>query len=118
MSSARIARYRSGLRAERLAEFYLIAKAYLPITRRYKTPYGEIDLIVRRGKTLVFVEVKARKTFEEGAESIHARTQMRIRNAARAFLSTHPEYLEHQMRFDAIIIAWYRWPRHITHAFT
>lgn len=111
-------RYRSGKRAEWLALAYMMAKGYAPVSTRYKTPQGEIDLIMRRGRTLVFIEVKARANRADAAFAIHAKNQSRVVNAARAFLSTHENYHDWNMRFDAIIIAWYRWPHHITHAFS
>lgn len=111
-------RYLRGKNSERLAELWLMAKAYWPVARRYKTPFGEIDLIMRRGNTLIFVEVKRRQNLHAGAEAIHPRNQQRVVAAARAFLSTHPDFLNHRMRFDAIIIAPREWPRHIINAFT
>lgn len=110
-------RYRFGHRAETRALLCLMMKGYMPVARRYKTPVGEIDLIVRRGRTLVFVEVKARRTRDEAAFAIHARNQLRVVQAAQMFISTYPNYTDWNMRFDAIMVAWYRWPHHITHAF-
>ena len=111
-------RNRAGQRAEWLALFYMMSKGYLPVAMRYKTPQGEIDLVMRRGKTLVFVEVKARASREDAAFAIHSKNQTRIVNAARAFLSTYANFQGWNIRFDAIMIAWYRWPHHITHAFS
>lgn len=55
---------RRGRRAEKIAAWFLRAKGYAVLARRYKTPVGEIDLVARRGRTLAFVEVKARKEGE------------------------------------------------------
>ena len=56
----RRASYRHGHVAEAAAMLLLLAKGFRPVARRYKTPLGEIDLIVKRGRTIAFVEVKAR----------------------------------------------------------
>ena len=48
----------------------LLAKGFRPIARRYKTPLGEIDLIVKRGRTIAFVEVKARASRDDALESV------------------------------------------------
>ena len=58
MKRSRVAAYRHGLRAEIAAASLLLAKGYRILARRYKTPLGEIDLVVRRGSTIAFVEVK------------------------------------------------------------
>ena len=57
----RLAAFRLGLSAESRAAMYLIAKAYRIVARRWKTPFGEIDIVARRRRALVFVEVKARE---------------------------------------------------------
>jgi putative endonuclease len=110
--------HRRGLRAENLAAGYLLAKGYRLLARRYKTPVGEIDLIVKRGRTLVFVEVKARTGHAAAAEAIHGRNQQRVVRAAQHYLQAHPEHATLTVRFDAMLLAWYRWPHHIVHAFS
>lgn len=113
----RLQNHRRGHRAERLAQLYLLSKAYLPLKRRYKTPLGEIDLIARRGRRLIFVEVKARAHAATAAEAIHVTNQQRVVRAAQYFLSRHPKYTNYEIRFDAVLVAWYRWPKHIADAF-
>ena len=61
-SKARLAAYQEGQRGEALAAWYLRLKLYRIIASRYKTAVGEIDLVAERFGTLVFVEVKARRT--------------------------------------------------------
>lgn len=109
--------HRRGIMAEYLALIYLIVCGYWPITMRYKTPIGEVDLIMRRRRTLVFVEVKARAHYEDAAHAIHHKNQSRVVRAAQHFLTHHPEYQNHEVRFDAMLIAWYARPRHLVHAF-
>ncbi|HEV7822172.1 MAG TPA: YraN family protein, partial [Burkholderiales bacterium] len=62
---ARVAAFRTGISAEARACAYLILKGYRIPAKRYRTPHGEIDVIARRGKTLIFAEVKARATLDD-----------------------------------------------------
>ncbi len=109
--------HRAGLMAEQLALLWLMLKGYWLIARRYKTPHGEIDLILRRRKTLIFVEVKARPRLEDAAFAIHPKNQSRVLAAAQQFLRNHPAYGDFQVRFDAVLIAWYKRPHHLVDAF-
>lgn len=93
-----------GLFTETKAAFYLRFKGYRILETRFKTSFGEIDIIARKGNMLVFVEVKLRKTEDAAAEAIHARNQGRIRDAALLYLQKHPEYSQMDMRFDALIM--------------
>ena len=90
------------------------------LARNYRTPGrggGEIDLVMRRGKTLAIVEVKARVNYDDAAAAIHHQNQSRVMRAAQMFLAQHPECAHLQVRFDAVLLAWYRFPHHIKHAF-
>jgi putative endonuclease len=98
----RRARYKKGIRAERWAQAKLRLNAFSILTQRYKTPRGEVDIIARRGKMLVFTEVKARLTAQAGIEAVSAHQQTRIVQAAHAFIAHYPEYAHHTMRFDVI----------------
>lgn len=106
-----------GMRAEWLAAVWLLLKAYRLVAWRYKTPVGEIDLVMRRGKALVFIEVKARKTRAEAAAAIHRNNQQRVVRAAQYYLVAHPPRPQTIIRFDAVLITWYSWPRQIIQAF-
>jgi putative endonuclease len=108
---------RHGIWAEYAALLYLTLKGYRFVTSRYKTRLGEIDLIIRRGKTLVFVEVKARAKRDDAAYAVHARNQSRVVQASQMFLMAHPAYQEYQVRFDVVLVAWYSMPYHLVHAF-
>jgi putative endonuclease len=113
----RVAAYGSGLRAETLAGWLLRLKGYRILAQRYASPVGEIDLVAMRGKTLVFVEVKARATLDGAALSISPYQRARIVRAAGAFLSRHPHLAGCEMRFDAILVAPGHLPRHLKAAF-
>lgn len=106
-----------GVSAEGRASLYLAAKGYRTLAKRWKSPAGEIDLVVKRGKLIVFVEVKARGNLDAAAESVLPRQRKRITAAAEAWLATHPEHMNHDLRFDAVLIAPKRLPRHIEAAF-
>jgi putative endonuclease len=118
MSRARTTtNHRRGILAEYMALLYLTLKGYRLVTMRYKTKLGEIDLIMRRGSTIAFIEVKARRTHEDAAHAIHAKNQARVMQAAQMFLASHPAYGNYHVRFDAVLIAWYKRPHHHVHAF-
>ena len=113
----RIAAFQTGLSAETRAAAYLMAKGYRILARRFKTPYGEIDLVARRRNLVVFVEVKARAKLEDAAYAVTPRQQRRIIDAAQAWLMAHPEHADFDFRFDAMLIAPRRLPRHLEAAF-
>jgi putative endonuclease len=116
-SPARVAAFQTGLSAESRAAVFLMAKGYRILTKRFRTPHGEIDLVAKRRNLLAFVEVKARATLDEAAYAVTPRQQARIINAAQAWLVAHPDYAEFELRFDAILIAPRRLPRHLLAAF-
>lgn len=96
--------YRYGLIAEYLTLFILLMKGHRIIARRYKTPKGEIDIIAKSFKILIFIEVKARKNHLYLYEALRYRQQQRIINAADYFLLRHPRYKHHQKRFDLVLV--------------
>src|SRR5262245_26028171 len=116
-SPERIAAFRTGLSAESRAAAFLIAKGYRILARRFRTPYGEIDLVARKRNLIAFVEVKARASLDDAAWAVTPRQQRRIVNAAQAWLMAHPEHAEFDMRFDAMLIAPKSLPRHLLAAF-
>ena len=95
----------------------LIAKGYRIVARRWKTPLGEIDIVARRRRTLVFVEVKARERADDAAEAVTERTKRRIIGAAELWLAHHPDDAQRDIRFDVILVAPGSMPQHIANAF-
>ena len=112
----RTAGERRGRRAEGLAAWYLRLKGYRVLARRFRSPVGEIDLVVRRRRLLAFVEVKVRGTIEEALESLTGSQRRRILRAATAFLRLHPELRGLDLRFDLLVFAPWRRPRHVEDA--
>jgi putative endonuclease len=113
----RVAAFRVGLSAESRAAALLLAKGYRIVARRFRSPVGEVDIVARRGRVLIFVEVKARHRLDDAAWSLLPRQQRRIAAAAAAWLAEHPDDAESDIRFDAILVAPGRLPRHIPAAF-
>lgn len=101
-----------GLRAETAAMLLLRCKGYSILARRYLAAGGEIDIIASRGDTIVFVEVKARPTIEEGAASITFDKARRMSRAARNWLARNPSANGKTWRGDAIFLAPWRLPWH------
>jgi putative endonuclease len=106
-----------GLRAEALAAFWLRLKGFRILERNYSAAGGEIDLIARRGGVVVFVEVKARPSFEAAQVAIDARKIARISRAVRVWLAAHPFAMGCALRGDAVLVAPARLPRHEPGAF-
>jgi len=104
---------RAGRRAETLALWWLRLKGWRLVARDFRTPVGEIDLVVRRGRLLALVEVKRRDSLAAAAESIRPEQQGRIARAAEAFLRRRPDLADCALRFDAVLLAPGRRPRHI-----
>ena len=99
------------------AAAFLMAKGYRIIAKRYRTPYGEIDIVARKRHLVAFIEVKARASLDDAAYAVTPRQQGRIIEAAQAWLMAHPEHAEYELRFDAMLIAPRRLPRHLLAAF-
>jgi putative endonuclease len=116
-SPERVAAFQTGLSAETRAAAFLMAKGYRILAKRFRTRYGEIDIVARRRNLLTFVEVKARATLDAAAYAVTARQQARIIEAAQAWLVAHPEHADFELRFDAMLIAPRRLPRHLIAAF-
>ncbi|MBN1140861.1 MAG: YraN family protein [Deltaproteobacteria bacterium] len=89
---------------EETAAGYLQTHGMKIVERNYRTPIGEIDLIARHGKILVFVEVKTRRSdlFGLPQEAVGARKQRQIIRATQWYLQNHPTPL--QPRFDVVAV--------------
>lgn len=97
--------YDRGLKAERWAGWLMRAKGFSIVKRRYKAQGGEIDLVCRKGKLLVFLEVKYRQTLDDALFSITSRNQQRIVTAAQHYLAYQEEGVIETYRFDVLVFA-------------
>jgi putative endonuclease len=99
----KLSSFHKGIYAESRAESYLRKHGFNILYNRYKTPYGEIDLIALKIDLLLFVEVKNRKNIPN-YDFILTKQKKRCCDAAQMFLASHTEYSSFSMRFDCIYI--------------
>jgi len=103
----KLTRQKLGQRGEELAAQALTREGYKIVARNYRTPLGEIDIIARQGKKLIFVEVKTRKglNFGEPQEGVSFSKQARLKKVAGYYLK-QKGLLESPVRFDVVAITW------------
>jgi putative endonuclease len=103
-----------------LAGWWLRLKGFRIVARQVTvgrgSGAGEVDIVARRGRLVAFVEVKARPTRAEAALCLTERQRRRIEKGAAFFLSRRPELAGCDVRFDAVLVAPWRLPRHIADA--
>jgi putative endonuclease len=106
---------RFGRLGEIRAGLWLNLHGWWVIASRVKTPLGEIDLVARRGRTVAFIEVKARKSTADLDEAID---EYRLRRVAAAVEAVAHRYLRPRdtARIDVLLLAPRRFPRHIVNA--
>jgi putative endonuclease len=97
--------YTKGINAETSSKRLLESKGYRCLAERYKSPYGEIDLLMMDQDNLVAVEVKFRKTEAGTFEAISIKQRKRIENALLFYLNEHPEHTNSFLRFDVVLIS-------------
>lgn len=87
-----MSQYQAGLEGEALAEHYLRERGYALVTRRYRGPVGEVDLVARQGKMLFFIEVKYRPQgrLGTGLRAVTQDKRRRLKATARHYLSSQP----------------------------
>ena len=97
---------KQGQNWEKAAERFLRNKGLRSVTRNFGSRFGEIDLVMLDGATLVFVEVRyrARATHGTGAESVTTLKQSRITAAARSYLKREKRHALRPCRFDVVSI--------------
>jgi len=95
-----------GRHAEAQAAEFLRARGLEPVLANHRCRFGEIDLVMRHGATLVIVEVRKRASREFGgaAASVTYGKQRRIIRATRHLLMTHPELRRYPIRFDVVTL--------------
>ncbi len=90
---------------EQVAADHLLAAGYEIVTRNYRCPFAEVDIIAKEGGDLVFIEVKTRRTnrFGHPAEAVTRRKQEKLVQAALHYLDANASY-ETNCRFDVVAI--------------
>ncbi|MGD9742632.1 MAG: YraN family protein [Dongiaceae bacterium] len=108
--------WRRGRAAEALAVWLLRLKGYRILARGLRLEVGEIDILARRGRTLVAVEVKRRSELAEAAEAVRPRQRRRIVRALAAYAARDRRLAGLGLRFDVVLLAAGGWPRHLPDA--
>ena len=95
-----------GIQGEAIAKEYLINKGYIILETNYNNKIGEIDIIAKIDKTIVFIEVKTRQSLRYGhpREAVNYYKQQKIRNVAVGYLKFKGLYEKVNMRFDVVDI--------------
>ena len=109
--------YQFGILAEKITMLFLRLKGYQILAWRYKTYFGEIDIVAKKGKIIAIVEVKARRSDSDFEEVLRPRQMQRIKKAADFFLSRNSKFHDHQIRFDFVFVNQFFWPQHYKNFF-
>lgn len=107
--------YKRGRISEGIALCWLYLKGYHLLEQRYRNKAGEIDLLMRKGRKLIAVEIKFRSTLEHAAFCLRLSQQQRIERTLKGYiarLNWQPE----EIRFDVILMAPFCWPYHVKNA--
>ena len=107
---------RRGRWAERAAAMLLRLKGFRILGRNVRTPAGELDIVARRGRLVVFCEVKARADADTAAAALGPRQQARIERAALAYLQRRRATADTEVRFDVVLVPRRGIPRHVVDA--
>jgi putative endonuclease len=108
--------WRRGRTAETLCVWHLRLRGWRVLARGYRVPVGEIDIIARRGGVVAAIEVKARGNFEAAGEAVGPRQRRRVARAFEQFLAGRPHLAGAVLRFDVMLVAPRRLPRHLADA--
>ena len=114
--SARRTAERRGRFAEFMAAWSCRLSGFRVLATRYRTPSGEIDLVLRRRSLLIFAEVKARTSFDQALYALRPQQRKRLARAADVFLKHHPVHATCAVRFDLIAVRPWRLPLQISDA--
>ena len=112
----RLRAWQRGRTAETLCVWHLRLRGYRVLARGYRVAVGEIDIIARRGDIIAAIEVKARDSLAAASEAITPRQRRRVARAFEQFLAAHPQHAGLTLRFDVMLVAKRRLPRHVRNA--
>ena len=104
---------RRGRVAELMCRWHLRLRGWRIVAHDWRCPSGEIDILARRGRVLAVIEVKSRPDLATAVLSVVPRQRRRIARAASAFLMTRPDLAALTLRFDVMLVAPLRPPRHL-----
>jgi putative endonuclease len=107
---------RRGRKGEWLAALFLQVKGYRILGQRVRTPVGEVDLIVKRGALVAFVEVKHRASLDLATGSVTPASWQRIARTAEFWMARHPALADCGWRYDIVAVTPGRLPRHVRDA--
>ena len=116
---SRRARHRAldrGRFAESLCRWHLRLRGWRIVAADWRCPSGEIDILARRFGVLAVIEVKTRGDVATAADAVLPRQRRRIARAASAFLLARPDLAALALRFDVMLVARLRPPRHLRDA--
>lgn len=105
--------HRDGHRNEWLVALFLMAKGYQILGFRLKTPLAEIDLLARKGPSLVVIEVKSRQNIDLAELSLSADQRERLMRAGEQLCRSRPSLGRLTPRLDLIALSPRRFPRHV-----
>ncbi len=108
--------FRRGHAAELICLWHLRLRGWRILARRFRVPSGEVDLIARRGGVVAAIEVKARGSLLDAAESIGPRQRRRVARALDHFVAMRPELQRLSLRYDVMLVTPRRLPRHLADA--
>ena len=96
--------FHAGVAAEEIVARHYVANGYRLLEQRWRGPVGEIDLILSRDGTTVFVEVKKAKSIESAAARITSRQIIRVSQSAEGFLGGLPNGINSDARIDVAVV--------------
>lgn len=95
--------YQYGVKAEDIVSMFYKSRGFEELNRRYKTPYGEIDIILKKEQLIVFAEVKARSKRTAASDVITVKQVRRSVDAASVYIATL-DNIDCDFRFDLVIL--------------
>lgn len=113
---ARRRRERAGRAAEAAASLWLQLKGYRILAQRARMPACEIDIVARKGRMLVFVEVKSRRTIDAAREAVTPDLRRRLEQAANQWATHRRDAQNLLWRFDMMLLVPGRLPLHVRDA--
>jgi putative endonuclease len=112
-SPKRLKARRRGRLGEQLCRWHLRLRGWRILACDWRCPVGEIDILAQRRGILAVIEVKSRPDFAAGAGALLPRQRRRIARAAEAYLLMRPDLATLALRFDVMVVAPRRLPRHL-----